>query len=617
MISALSRLRRPVAGGIGALLLGAAALTQGASPAHAGASPLPGVPLPVPAVDVTESDTNLASTAGEVVVATQGSAGPQIIKLRARSAPEAARLAQTLDRLPGVTAARNQTYRVPAEPDPAEAEDSYPEPATASPSGSATTAPRALRIDDEQLGSQQWGLHAIGAEEAWQVTRGAGITIAVVDTGVEASHPDLVGRLLPQINVAPGPNGDVAGHGTHVAGIIAASMNGIGTVGLANQARILPVRVFDASGTGDTASVASGVNAAVRRGVHVINLSLGGPGNDPVLARAIANAHARGVTVVASVGNEGDRDNRTNYPANYPGVIGVGSVDRTLRHSRFSNVGPFVDISAPGEEIYSTYPHRTWEPMNGTSMAAPFVSATAGLVRAANPTLSHTQVAALLYATAADDPSGNGKDPAYGHGWVRAGLATRTAARRPGGIQGPHVAVRALAARGGYGNVLVVNVNPDKPDVRGYAFRLQKRTANGAWVTQPKGYRTDSLAETKSLTMPPGVYRVLVPAASGYSSAVSAPVTLTAPTVRVSASANSARSKLRVDVTPDKGKGYWSFTIQKRTAAGTWATMKKGYRTKGARETRTINLKAGVYRVSVAGKYGLVGTVSAPVTLVR
>jgi subtilisin family serine protease len=599
------------------LVSAALAVPQSASSAAAAESPLPSVDLPVAAQNVTDTDTNLASTAREVVVMRTGADVPEITKLRARSSADAARLAASLDRLPGVTAARNQVYRVPA---PAEEARALGRLGPEEPAPPKTGIPPELRIEDEPYGADEWGLYATGAEDAWTVTRGAGVTVAVVDTGVDGSHPDLVGRVLPQVRVtaAPAPGTDVRPpwHGTHVAGIIAASMNGVGIVGLANQSSVLPIRVLDDDGTGDTATVAAGVNEAVRRKVQVINLSLGGRGNDPVLARAIDRALAAGITVVAAAGNEHELGNPTNYPANLPGVIGVGSVSSDFRRSAFSNTGAYVDLVAPGEDIRSTYPGASWMWASGTSMAAPFVSAAAALVRAANPTLSASRVASMLFSTAWDDESEDGKDAAFGYGLVRADGAAAKAARLPGGISGRPIAVRVSARRAGLGNVLRVDVDPNKADVRSYTFQLQRLSMQGRWTLLSRTYRTEGAKETTTLRLPQGRYRVVVTAEHGYTSAVSKPVKITVPTVQVRALAISRATKMYVDVNPDNGKQTWAFRVQKRSRGGHWVTQ-ASYRTRGSTGTRTLDLKAGTYRVVVAAGRGLAGAVSGPVRLVR
>ncbi len=178
----------------------------------------------------------------------------------------------------------------------------------------------------------------------------------------------------------------------------------------------------------------------------------------------------------------------------------------------------------------------------------------------------------------------------------------------------PSVTVKV--ARAGYGNKLFVDVNPNQAS--GYwRFRVQKRSATGSWSTLPGVYRTAGRAETRTLTLGPGVFRVTVAGKSGYRGATSVAVTLTRPTVRVKVAAVSGRNRLFVDVDPNKGTGYWAFRVQKRTSTGSWSTLPPVYGTVGSTETRTLNLPKGTYRVKVASKYTFRGATSAAVTLTR
>ena len=183
-------------------------------------------------------------------------------------------------------------------------------------------------------------------------------------------------------------------------------------------------------------------------------------------------------------------------------------------------------------------------------------------------------------------------------------------------IKAQPIRVTVAAARAGYGNVLRVDMSPNR-GTASYVFRVQRLTSAGAWATLPGVYRTQGSGETRSVTLPKGIYRAYVPAAGGFASAVSKAVTLTHPTVKALTSRNASKSKLKVNVNPNKGSGYWTFRVQKRTANGTWSTLSTTYRTKGKYETRTINLRKGTYRVVVAGKYGYHGASSKSVTLAR
>ena len=287
---------------------------------------------------------------------------------------------------------------------------------------SATTDPLAAR---------QWGLTAVGAGSAWRYTRGQGVLVAVVDAGVDVSHPDLKAALVPGYHVFSGTSAvSPDPHGTHVAGIIAATAsNGVGGRGLAPRVRLMPIDVFrDGPGAAVTsdAAVAQGIVVAARRGARVINLSLGGPVGTPVLRRAVEYAQARGAVVVAAAGNDGT--SVREFPASYAGVVGVGAVDARLRRAWFSNVGPSVDLVAPGVSILSTCaigsdvcPTSRYVAMSGTSMAAPFVAAAAALIRARFPAWPSSRVVAELERTASD-LGPRGVDASFGHGLVRPGV---------------------------------------------------------------------------------------------------------------------------------------------------------------------------------------------------
>jgi subtilisin family serine protease len=387
-----------------------------------------------------------------------------------------------------------------------------------------STAGTVSALAAETLGSEQWGLTAVGAEAAWPITRGAGVVVAVVDTGADPSHPDLAGRLLPEIDlVGDGATGDPMGHGTHVSGIIAAALDGKGIAGLANEVQVLPVRALDADGSGDVYTVTDGINRAVAAGASVVNLSLGAQSANSVLRLAVADAHNRGVSVVAAVGNSYTQGNATEYPAGFANVIGVSSVATSGRSSSFANSGGHVDISAPGEDILSTVPGGLWEPWNGTSMATPFVSAAAALVRAANPSFGPAQVAATLTSTAADDSSGNGRDSYFGSGILRADRAVAKAARAPYGVAAPAATAKVTAISGR--SKLRVDINPDRV-TKYWSFQVQARTAQGEWVSTPKTYKTQGAAQTLVVNLPAGTYRVVVPPKVGYRGTTSAAVRL-------------------------------------------------------------------------------------------
>jgi serine protease len=273
--------------------------------------------------------------------------------------------------------------------------------------------------------TQQWGLEAIGADAAWGVTRGAGVVVAVVDTGV-APAPDLVGRLLPGWNVIAHDDDSVDdnGHGTHVAGTVAeVEGNGLAESGVAPEASILPVKVLDSTGAGSDVDVAAGIVWAADHGARIVNLSLGGSDASTVLADGVAYARGKGVLIVAAAGNDGGA---VGVPARLAGVLAVGAVDSSRVRAPFSAGGRSLDLVAPGVGILQQtldgvggYADRSW---SGTSMASPHVAGVAALVLAAGRATTATGVSRLLTRTALD-LGVPGRDPAYGAGLVRADAA--------------------------------------------------------------------------------------------------------------------------------------------------------------------------------------------------
>ena len=279
----------------------------------------------------------------------------------------------------------------------------------------------------DPLRADQWDLAKVRVPAAWPVSTGAGQVVAVLDTGVDATHPDLIGQVLPGLDLVDGSSDggiDPQGHGTHVAGTIAAATgNGVGMSAIAPDARILPVRVLNAEGEGDMSVVAQGITWAADHGATVINMSLGGPGQLTAVSSAIAYARSKGVVVVAAAGNSRAKGNAVNYPAADAGVIAVAATDPADAYASFSNSGSYVDVAAPGVNILSTVPTGTkYGYASGTSMAAPHVAALAALVGAARPGLTPDQVEQAITGSAVD-LGAKGKDTTYGYGRIDAPAA--------------------------------------------------------------------------------------------------------------------------------------------------------------------------------------------------
>ncbi len=259
-----------------------------------------------------------------------------------------------------------------------------------------------------------------------QISDGTGVTVAVIDSGVDAGHPQLAGRVRVGTDlIDPGRDGrlDCVGHGTAIASIIAARpVPGSGLRGLAPGADIVPIRASERvavdgviSGEGTIADVVAGVRAAIARDVHVISLSLSTTRDDSRLRQAIREAIEADIVVVAAVGNQHERGDPTPYPAAYPGVIGVGAIDSDGLRVSSSQVGRYVDIVAPGDDVIAAAAGGGHGSYQGTSYAAPFVAATAVLIRARWPELNQAAVVRRLLATA-DPAAGSLPSGAYGHG---------------------------------------------------------------------------------------------------------------------------------------------------------------------------------------------------------
>ncbi|WP_404960991.1 type VII secretion-associated serine protease mycosin [Streptomyces sp. 147326] len=322
------------------------------------------------------------------------------------------------------------------------------------------TAATAFPAAADTIRDRQWGLLALRAEEAWGTTRGDGVTVAVLDTGVDDSHPDLAGQVLEGTDLVGmgAGRGDRswARHGTAMASIIAGHghgpSRGQGVLGIAPQARILPVRVILEEGDpgrgkareSKGGALAEGIRWATDHGADVINLSLGDDSDsahhEAGEDEAVQYALAKGVVVVASAGNGGETGDRVSYPAAYPGVIAVTAVDRRGKKAKFSTRNWYATVSAPGVDVVIADPDRSYYEGWGTSAAAAFVSGAAALVKAAHPDLSPAQIKKLLEDTASDSPAG-GRDDARGHGTVDPAAALQVAAAMQ-----PEAAVPAPAA---------------------------------------------------------------------------------------------------------------------------------------------------------------------------
>ena len=278
---------------------------------------------------------------------------------------------------------------------------------------------------NDSLYAKQWHLTKVHADAAWDVSQGGYGPVAVIDTGVDGSHPDMNGYVKQGYNFVNNSTDakDDNGHGTHVAGIISGQTNnGSGIASIGFKGSILPVKVLDKDGSGSYGSVASGIVYATDQGAKIINLSLGGSSYSQTLSDAVNYALKKGVIVVAAAGNNGN--SASVYPADLPGVVAVSATASDDSLASFSSYGKSVYIGAPGVNIISTFTSGGYATMSGTSMAAPTVSGLLGLA------LSRSQVPSstlLTYLRQSADKVGpyaydaNGWNQYYGYGRINAG----------------------------------------------------------------------------------------------------------------------------------------------------------------------------------------------------
>jgi serine protease len=268
---------------------------------------------------------------------------------------------------------------------------------------------------------KMYPLSLLQIDKALQLAGKNSVTVAVIDTGLDMKHPDLKAQLLPSYNAVNPANPGVKDlHGTHVAGIIGATANnGVGAHGINPNVKILPIDVFNGEMGASDYVIAQGILYAIEKGAKVINMSLGGYFNSPILEDAVKKAIDAGITVVAAAGN--DSTDMYSIPASYEGVISVGATDSKNQLAQFSNYGPSVDLVAPGVDVYSSVYDPTkgasFAELSGTSMASPVVAGVASLILSKYPNLKPYEVEAILERTATDLGE-KGYDLKYGNGLV-------------------------------------------------------------------------------------------------------------------------------------------------------------------------------------------------------
>jgi len=394
--------------------------------------------------------------------------------------------------------------------------------------------------NDPYYGSQ-WHLPKIGSASAWNTTQGAGVTIAILDSGIDARHPDLAANLVPGYNLVDNnaDTSDVCGHGTAVAGTAAAlSNNGAGVAAIAGKARIMPLRIayFDAAQNACYAyysTIASGLTYAADRGARIANVSYGGVAGSAAIQNAAQYLKGKGGLVFVSAGNNGIDENIVPSTA----MIPVSATNSSDAITSWSSYGSFVALSAPGAGIWSTSSGAGYQSWNGTSFSSPLSAGVAALMMAANQTLDAVQIEKMLFSTAVDLGAA-GRDNRYGYGRVDAAAGVQAAASAVGAPdrQAPAASISAPLANSTVSGLVAVDaVASDNVGVA----RVELK-ANGTIValdsTAPYRFSWDSTG------VPNGMATLVATAydAAGNSTASAA----------VSVNVVNSRSTILIDITP-------------------------------------------------------------------
>jgi len=289
---------------------------------------------------------------------------------------------------------------------------------------------------NDPMFSNQWHHKTMESEKGWEISKGSSdVTIAIIDTGIDGEHPDLKGKLGKGYDAYGKGNEykDKQGHGTHCAGIASAKThNGIGVAGVSPNSKLISVKVLQDSGSGTYAAVADGIMwAAKNQEIDVLSMSLGGPSSSKAIEDAVNEALKNGKVVVAAMGNDGS--NRPSYPASIKGVFAVGATDQRDAKANFSQWGQNIQITAPGVDIYATFPTyssgmpgKNYGAISGTSMATPAVAGLAGLLKGVNPSLKGEQITKII-ASSADDLGNPGFDDKFGAGRINVAKAVTAA----------------------------------------------------------------------------------------------------------------------------------------------------------------------------------------------
>jgi len=403
----------------------------------------------------------------------------------------------------------------------------------------------AFTPNDADYGSE-WHLQTINAPVAWNTSVGSGVTVAILDSGIDATHPDLVGQLVPGWNFYDNNSNtaDVNGHGTMVAGVVAArGNNSIGVAGVAWGAKLMPVRVSDASGTGTLSAFANGLTYAADHGARIANLSF------PVQSSSSTQAAAqyfvnKGGVVFNSAGNYAALD--STPPSN--SLVSVSATGSTDIVASWSSYGPYVDLSAPGVGIWTTSLGGGYSSVSGTSFSSPLSAGVAALMMSVNPSLAPSQIVSLMESTAVDLGTA-GYDYSYGYGRVNAGAAVIAAAQaKATDVQPPAVAITSPTG-GTVSGIVPINVTASDNVGVTRVDLLVSGTLLASDITAPYAFSWDSTALAgSSASLVARAYDAAGNAASSAAVVVSVgggtipppPADTTPPTVAITSPGNSS-----------------------------------------------------------------------------
>lgn len=487
-----------------------------------------------------------------------------------------------------------------------------------------------IKVTDPAV-SQQWHITKMGMQKAWDITMGkASVKVAVIDSGVDATHPELKDRVSYTYDVVRKstkiryPDD----HGTHVAGIIAASANNRQGVGVAPKVTLLCYDVFSGDALCYTSNLIKAINYATDKGCRVINMSLGSYDKDELLEQALKRARSKNVTVVAAGGN-GDRAGnpitKPSYPADYSTCISVVPVNKKFVRPKWADYNKYKDISAPGIDIYSTTPKGKTDLMSGSSMATPFVTGVYALMYSVNPKLTCSEADKIVFNTA-KDLGAAGKDKYYGYGLIQPASAVAKAAKQA--PLSPPKTVKAATAS--YNSAKITW--SEAPGVAGYViYRSTSKNGTYTKIKTVAGGSTTSYTDAKLASGKTYYYKVRAYRAKGsgkiyssYSAAAAVKVAPSQPTgVKV-----ARISPTSAKVTWKKVSGATGYQVYRSTSKdGTYRRVKtiagKGnisYTDKKLSSGKTYYYKVRAYRtVSKTNVYSgystAAATISPPTTI--